>query len=144
MRGRGTENVAHETTVGKGTLEWRPMGRGRRKLMKIRDLSRHAPPRQAQTNRPEVNIRSFHESSFRQSHGAPSGPVDQLPLKALIKVLIRFHPRPNQRVIPVLGLSLARNSCFLSEEDFLPGKKYGERKRMPISGFRFNEITGNK
>lgn len=93
------ENVAHETTVGKGALEWRPMGRERereRKLMKIRDLSRHAPSRQAQTNRPEVNVRSFHEFSFRQSHGAPSGPVDQLPLKALIKVLIRF-PSPTKR-----------------------------------------------
>ena len=66
--------------------------------MKIRDLSRHAreaaakPPRggpEAQTNRPEVNVRSFHESSFRQK--GTLCPVDQLPLKALIKVLIRFY-----------------------------------------------------
>ena len=49
------------------------------------------PPRrpQAQTNRPEVNVRSFHESSFRQK--GTLCPVDQLPLKALIKVLIRFY-----------------------------------------------------
>lgn len=55
--------------------------------MKIRDLSRHAPPRQAQTNRPEVNVRS-NPLFDRATTGPPS--VDQLPLKALIKVLIRF------------------------------------------------------
>lgn len=143
------ENVAHETTVGKGALEWRPMGRERereRKLMKIRDLSRHAPPRQAQTNRPEVNVRSFHESSFRQSHGAPSGPVDQLPLKALIKVLIRF-PSPTKRgadscVWGAFGSPGILAFCPRISSPLLAGKKYGERKRMPISGF--NEITGNK
>lgn len=91
-----------------------------RKLMKIRDLSRHAPPRQAQTNRPEVNVRSFHESSFRQSHGAPSGPVDQLPLKALIKVLIRF-PFPTKRgLIPVFGKLSARQEFLLFVRGFPP------------------------
>ena len=77
--------------------------------MKIRDLSRHAreaaakPPRggpEAQTNRPEVNVRSFHESSFRQK--GTLCPVDQLPLKALIKVLIRFY-----RLSLSLSLSLS-------------------------------------
>lgn len=101
-----------------------------RKLMKIRDLSRHAPPRQAQTNRPEVNVRSFHESSFRQSHGAPSGPVDQLPLKALIKVLIRF-PFPTKRgLIPVFGELSARQEFLLFVRGFpplsSPGKNTGK------------------
>lgn len=100
-----------------GSFSWPYRGppvERKRKLMKIRDLSRHAREAaanhrggpEAQTNRPEVNVRSFHESSFRQK--GTLCPVDQLPLKALIKVLIRFY-----RLSLSLSFSLDRWWWFL-------------------------------
>lgn len=60
-------------------------GGGERKLMKIRDLSRHAAPL-----RQIVRKLTFDRILFSTEPRPATLSVDQLPLKALIKVLIRF------------------------------------------------------
>lgn len=94
-------------------------GGGERKLMKIRDLSRHAAPL-----RQIVRKLTFDRILFSTEPRPATLSVDQLPLKALIKVLIRFPL--NGGVAPLFpGPSLARNSCSLSEPVLSSsGKKY--------------------